>query len=120
MVKSIDYKYDLPTEPPAMCPPTGMLSLKSASHQGYSQIISINASRDSQGAGFPVQDVLRVIYEGPLMPRLKRDENSDKLSKVPRRIDSLCSRERFQILPEHSPGSCVLLRTSTPRRIFVS
>ena len=70
---SVDHDYDLPKEEltsSAVYPP--MLSLKLKGHQ-YPQIISIEASDDSQGVGVTVQDVLRTLHGVLRMPILTHE-----------------------------------------------
>jgi hypothetical protein len=135
MTESIDHDYDLPKEEitsAAVNPP--MLSLKLESHQGYPQIISIEASDDSRSTGVTVQDVLRTIHEDLRMPFPRRElsklgaderaginaafrercKSEEELSKGPRRFDRLGGRDRLQILPRLSPDGSVLLPESAP------
>lgn len=121
-----------------MCPP--VISLKWDSHQGYPQVISLEASGDSRlrGADVTVQDALRIIHKGLKIPfprivscklgveeraRIytafkERPKTEEELSKGSRRIDRLGSRNRLQILPRHSPDGRVLLPMSTlPRPV---
>jgi hypothetical protein len=135
MTESVDHDYDLPKEEitsPAVYPP--ILSVKLESHQGYPQIITIEASGDSQSTGVTVQDVLRTIHEDLRMsfPRRtlsklgaeeraeinasfrERCKGEEELNKGPRRFDQLGGRDRLQILPRLSPDGNVLLPTSTP------
>jgi hypothetical protein len=132
MAESVDHDYDLPEEEitsPAVYPP--MLSLKLESHQGYPQVISIEASGES---GVTVQDALRTIHEDLRMPFPSRElsklgveeraaimaafkvrcKTEEEFSKGARRIDHLGGRDRLQILPKVLPdGSVLLLPTST-------
>lgn len=126
-----------------MWPP--ITSLKLESHQGYTQVISLEASGGSRGAGVTIQDVLRTIQRdlGLRMPfprsvlnKLGVEERAEtnvafkekwkskeEPSKGPRSIDRLGGKNRFQILPKLSPDSSILLPTPTfptPRGIFVS
>jgi hypothetical protein len=134
MSESADHDYDLPKEEmtsPAVYPP--MLSLKLESHQGYPQVISIEASGDSRGAGVTVQDVLRMVHEDLRIAFPRRElskldpeeraginaafrercKSEEELSKGPRRMDRLGGRDRLQILPRLSPDGSVLLPAST-------
>ena len=128
MTESLDHNYDLPKEEitsPAVYPP--MVSLKLENHQGYPQVISIEASGDSQDAGVTVYDVLRTIREDLRIPFSKHELNkfgveeraginaafrercNSEIGKGPRRIDRLGGRDRLQILPRLSPDGSVLL-----------
>jgi hypothetical protein len=132
MSDSDDHEYDLPKEEltsDAVYPP--ILSLKLESHQGYPQVISIEASGDSQRA-VTVQDVLRTIHEDLTVPFSRRElsklgveeraginaafrercKSEDELSKGPRRIDRLGGRDRLHILPRLSPDGTVLFPTT--------
>ena len=69
MTNSVEHEYDLPKEEltsSAVYPP--VLLLKLESYQGYPQVISIEASDDSQGVGVTVQEVLRTIHEDLRIP----------------------------------------------------
>ena len=69
MTNPIEHDYDLPKEEltsSAVYPPVQLLKLES--YQGYPQVISIEASDDSQGIGVTVQEVLRTIHEDLRMP----------------------------------------------------
>jgi hypothetical protein len=128
MTESLDHDYDLPMEEmsaPAVYPP--MVSLKLESRQGYPQVINIEASGDSRGAGVTVQDVLRAIHEDlkMLFPTRElsklgveervavraafreRSKTEEELSKGPRRIDHLGGRDRLQILPKLPPDGAL-------------
>jgi hypothetical protein len=134
MTESADHDYDLPKEEitsPAVFPP--MVSLKLESRQGYPQVINIEASGDSRGAGVTVQDVLRTIHEDLRMAFPRRElskldpeeraginaafrercKSEEELSKGPRRMDRLGGRDRLQILPRLLPDGSVLLPTPT-------
>jgi hypothetical protein len=135
MAESVDHDYDLPKEEitsPAVYPP--MLSLKLENHQGYPQVIIIEASGDTPGAGVTVQDVLRTLHEDLRVPFPRRElskldpeeragingafrercKSEEELSKGPRRLDRLGGRDRLQILPRLSPDGGILLSTPTP------
>jgi hypothetical protein len=132
MSDSDDHEYDLPKEEltsDAVNPP--ILSLKLESHQGYPQVISIEASGDSQSA-VTVQDVLRTIHEDLRVQFSRRElsklgveeraginaafrercKSEEELSKGPRRIDRLGGRDRLHILPRLSPDGTVLFPTT--------
>lgn len=134
MTESLDHDYNLPNEEitsPAVYPI--VLSLKLESRQEYPQIISIEASGDSQGAGVTVQDVLRTIHEDLRMPFPRRElcklgceervgieaafrercKTEEELGNGPRRIDYLRGSDRLQILPKLPPDGSVLPPTST-------
>jgi hypothetical protein len=129
MTESADHDYDLPKEEitsPAVFPP--MVSLKLESRQGYPQVINIEASGDTQGAGVTVKDVLRTIHEDLRMAFPTRElsklgveeraavraafkercKSEEELSKGPRRIDHLGGRDRLQILSKIPPDSALL------------
>jgi hypothetical protein len=135
MNDSSDHDYGLPTEDmnaSAVNPP--MLSLKLESHQGYPQIITAEASSDTQGVGVTVQEVLRTLHEDLRMPFPRRElsklgveeragintafrercKSEEELSRGPRRIDHLGGRDRLQILPKYGPDGTVLIPTSAP------
>ena len=135
MNDSSDHDYDLPKEDmnsPAVYPP--MVSLKLESHQGYPQMITAEASNDTQGVGITVQDVLRILHEDLRMPFPRRElsklgvddrarinaafrercKSEEELSKGPRRIDHLGGRDRLQILPKFGPDGRNLIPTATP------
>ena len=126
-----------------MWPP--MVSLKLECHEGYTQVISLEASGDSQGNGVTIQAVLRTRHKDlalrmpsprSVLSKLGAEERAginaafeekvkskEELSKDPRSIDGLGSKNKFQILPERLPDGSILLPTSTfptPRGIFVS
>lgn len=122
MGEAVEHDYDLPTEEttsPAVHPP--MQSIKLENHQGYPQLLTVQASSDSQGV--TVQDVLRTIHEDMKKPSPRRGwskltaeqravinssfkvrcRTEEDLSKGPCRFDHLHSRDRLQILAKHSP-----------------
>ena len=88
------------------------------SGQGYSQVINIEVSGDSRGAGVFVQDLLRTIHQGLGIPFPRHElsksgveeraginaafeercESEVGLSNGPHRIDRLGGRNRLQIL----------------------
>jgi hypothetical protein len=134
MNDSPDHDYDIPKEDinsPAVHPP--MLTLKLESHQGYPQIITVEASSDTQGVGVTVQEVLRTLREDLRMAFPRRElsklgaeeraginaafrercKSEEELSKGPRRIDHLGGRDRLQILPKLGPDGTILIPTST-------
>jgi hypothetical protein len=136
MNDSSDHDYDLPNEEmnsPAVYPPVP--SLKLESHQGYPQIITVEASSDTRGVGITVQEVLRTLHEDLRMPFprrelsksgaeeraeinaafLERCKSDEELSNGPRRIDRLGGRDRLQILPKFGPdGSEMIPASSLP------
>ena len=64
MNDSSDHDYGLPNEDmnaPAVHPP--VLALKLESHQGYPQIITVEASSDTRGVGITVQGILLTLQE---------------------------------------------------------
>ena len=112
--------YDLPNEEsssPAVYPPVSLLTLEN--HQGYTHLITIDASGRSPSTGVTVQDVLRTIHEDLRKPLRsnewaklsvwgraavdgafrERCRARDELAQGPRRIDYLLGRDRLQILP---------------------
>ena len=111
---------------PAVHPPMSSLTLES--HQGYPQLISIQASSDSPGVGITVQDVLRAIHEDMRKPSPRRAwsklsdgeravintwfkercRTEEQLSKGPCRFDHLRGRDRLQIFPKLSPDGVLL------------
>lgn len=134
MNDSPDHDYDIPKEDinsPAVHPP--MLTLKLESHQGYPQIITVEASSETQGIGVTVQEVLRTLREDLRMAFPRRElsklgaeeraginaafrercKSEEELSKGPRRIDHLGGRDRLQILPKLGPDGTELIPTST-------
>jgi hypothetical protein len=122
ITESPDYDYDLPNEEmtsPAVYPHTQTLRLEY--FQGYPQVISLDASSDSQGADITVQDILRTIHEDLRKPSSKHElgtfargdqtaikdtfrkrcKSEEERSKGLFRIDYLRGRDRLQILPRH-------------------
>ena len=122
ITESPDYDYDLPNEEmtsPAVYPHTQILRLEYS--QGYPQVISLDASSDSQGADVTVEDVLRTIHEDLSKPSLKRElgtfargdqmairdmfrkrcKSEEERSKGLYRIDYLRGRDKLLILPRH-------------------
>jgi hypothetical protein len=122
VAESPDYDYDLPNEEmasSAVYPHTQRLRLEY--FQGYPQVISVDASSDSQGTDVTVQDVLRTIHEDLMKPSSKRElgtfargdqtairdtfrkrcMSEEERSKGLYRIDYLRGRDRLQILPRH-------------------
>ena len=121
MNDSSDHDYGLPKEDmnaPAVHPP--VISLKLESHQGYPQIITVEASSDTPGVGITVQEVLQTLHDdlGSIFSRREltklgaeercrinaafreRCKSEEELNKGPRRIDHLGDRDRLQILPK--------------------
>ena len=122
ITESPDYDYDLANEEmtsPAVYPHTQILRLEYS--QGYPQVISLDASSDSQGADVTVEDVLRTIHEDLSKPSSKRElgtfargdqmairdmfrkrcKSEEERSKGLYRIDYLRGRDKLQILPRH-------------------
>jgi hypothetical protein len=131
---SSDHAYNIPNadiNSPAVYPP--MLSLKLESHQGYPQIITAEASGDTQSVGVIVQEVLRTLREDLRTPFLRHELSKlgaeeraginaafrerckieEEFSNGPRRIDHLGGRDRLQILPKFGPDGSELIPTST-------
>jgi len=133
--QSVDHDYDLPKEElnsPAVDPP--MLSLMLENHQGYPQVVTVQATSDSQSVGVTVQDVLRATHEdvGTLIRRREwtrlnaegraaveiafreRCRTDEELGQGPCRVDFLCGRDSLQILPKLSPDGPVLPAAAMP------
>jgi hypothetical protein len=109
-----------------------MLTL-SEGHQGYPQIITVEASVDSRGIDVTAQDVLRTIHEDMRKPFPGRElselcveeraginatfgetcGSEEELSEGPRRIGYLGGRDKIQILPKFAPDGGELTPTST-------
>ena len=107
--------------------------LQLESHHGHPQVISIEASVDSRGAGVTVQDILRTIHEESRIQITEKELNGldveeraelwgafkrrckteEEFSRGPCRIDRWGDRDRLQVLPRLSPDGTVLLPTST-------
>jgi hypothetical protein len=125
----VEPDYDLPKEEitsSAVHPPMQSLTLES--HQGYPQLISVQASSDTPGVGVTVQDVLGAIHEDMRMPSPRRTwgklndgeramintsfkercKTEEQLSKGPCRFDHLRGRDRLQIFPKLSPEGILL------------
>ncbi len=132
MNDSSDHDYGLPKEEinsPAVYPPMLLLILES--HQGYPQIITVEASSDTRGVGVTVQEVLRTLHEDLRVPFPRRElsklgaeeraginaafrercRSEEELSKGPRRVDHLGGRDRLQILPKFGPDGSELIPT---------
>ncbi|KAI9452340.1 hypothetical protein F5148DRAFT_1289653 [Russula earlei] len=126
--QAVDHDYDLPHEDmasSAVHPP--MASLKLENHQGYPQLITVEASSESP-SGVTVQDVLRTIHEDFRIVSRRREwiklnvderagvdiafrgrcRTEDELGQGPCRIDFLHGRNRLQILPKLSPDGEML------------
>ena len=108
-----------------------MLSLELESHQGYPQVIGIEAFRNPRGAGVTVQDVLWAIHEDLKISFFKWGlsklgvgepawtntsfgaicKSEEESTRGPRRIGCLGIRERLKILSRLSPDDRVLLPT---------
>jgi len=122
--QSVKHDYDLPREEitsAASHPP--MHSLKLVNHQGYPQLITVQASSDAPGVWVTVQDVLRTIQEDVRTLSRRREwaklsaedraqvdsafrdrcRTEEELGQGPCRIDYLQGRDRLQILPKISP-----------------
>ena len=130
ITESPEYDYDLSNEEmssPAVYPHIQTLRLEY--FQVYPQIISVDASSDSQSAHVTVQDVLRAIHEDLRKPSSgrelgtfaredktairdtfrKRCKSEEELSKGIYRIDYLRGRDRLQIIPRHPLDGLSLL-----------
>jgi hypothetical protein len=123
-----DYDYDLPKEEidsAAMHPP--MLSVTLENHQGYPQLILVQASNDTPGIGITVQDMLKAINEDVRKPSRRREwtklraeeragvdtafrercKTEEELGQGPWRIDYLCGKSRLQIFSKMTPDGVV-------------
>lgn len=132
--QAVDYDYDLPNEEltsPAVHPPMPLIRLES--HQGYPQIITVQASNDSL-VGVNVQDVLRAIQEDVRKLSRRREwtklnaedraavddafrercNTEEELAQGPCRVDYLRGRNRIQILPKLSPDGEMLPAPGAP------
>jgi hypothetical protein len=135
----VEHDYDLPGEEitsAASHPP--MQSLKLESHQGYPQLITVQASNDSPGIGVTVQDVLRTVQEDVRTLSRRREwtklsaeeraevdsafrercRTEEELGQGPCRIDYLRGRDRLQVLPKLSPSGEMLPAPMLPEEIF--
>lgn len=115
-VTEVDHDFGLHSEDltsAAVHPP--VRSLKLENHQGYPQIISVEASSDDEGVGATVEDVLLTIHEDLGMPFPESSSSNSDIEKElgigQHRIESLGGRDRLQILPKGSPDDSVLLST---------
>lgn len=131
---AVDHDYFLPNEEltcPAVHPPMPLIKLES--HQGYPQIITIQASSDSL-VGVTVQDVLRAIHEDVRKLSRRREwtklnhadrvavdeafrercNTEEELAQGPCRVDYLRGRNRIQILPKLSPDGEMLPAPEAP------
>ncbi len=115
-----------------------MPSLKLENHQGYPQLITVQASSNSPSVGITVQDVLRAIQEDVRKlsrrrewTRLSAEERAqvdtafrdrckteEELGQGPCRIDYLRGRDRLQILPKLSPTGEILPAPILPEELF--
>jgi hypothetical protein len=134
----VEHDFDLPIEEisaAASDPP--MHSLKLESHQGYPQLITVQASGNSS-MGVTVQDVLRAIQEDLRMlsrrrewTKLSAEERSqvdtafrdrcrteEELGQGPCRVDYLRGRDRLQVLPKLSPSGEMLPAPIPPEDIL--
>ncbi|KAI0249449.1 hypothetical protein BJV78DRAFT_695952 [Lactifluus subvellereus] len=123
-----DYDYDLPKEEidsAAMHPP--MLSITLENHQGYPQLINVQASNDTPSIGVTVQDMLKAIHGDVRKPSRRREwtklraeeragvdtafrercKTEEELGQGPCRIDYLCGRNRLQVFSKISPDGVV-------------
>jgi len=137
--QTVEHDFDLPTEDitsAASDPP--MHSLKLESHQGYPQLITVQASSDSPSIGVTVQDVLRTIQEDVRMLSRRREwtklsaeeraqvdtafrdrcRTEEELGQGPCRIDYLRGRDRLQILPKLSHSGEMLPAPILPEDVF--
>lgn len=129
-----EHTYNLPEEElnsPAVDPPMSSLMLEN--HQGYPQMITVQAS-----SVISVYDVLRTIHEdvrkqsrrkewtklsaderaavdGAFRERCKTEE---ELGQGPCRIDYLRGRDRLQILPKLSPDGEMLPAPIIPEEVL--
>jgi uncharacterized protein DUF6699 len=131
--------FDLPMEDitsSASDPP--MHSLKLENHQGYPQLIIVQASSNSPSVGITVQDVLSAIQEDvrklsrrrewtKLSPEERaqvdtafrdRCKTEEELGQGPCRIDYLRGRDRLQVLPKLSPTGEILPAPILPEDLF--
>jgi hypothetical protein len=125
----VEHDYNLPREEItslASHPPVH--SLKLENHQGYPQLITVQAFNDSPSIGITVQDVLRTIHEdtrrlsrrrewSKLSPEERvhidvafreRCSTEEELGQGPCRIDYLLGRDRLQTLSKISPNTEML------------
>lgn len=135
----VEHDYDLPNEEitsSASHPP--MQSLKLESHQGYPQLITVQASSNLPAIGVTVQDVLRMIHEDVRTLSRRREwtklsaeeraqvdaafrercRTEEELGQGPCRIDYLRGRDRLQILPKLSPSGEMLPAPIIPEDVF--
>jgi len=132
--QSVDHDYDLPNEEltsPAVHPPMQLIRLES--HQGYPQLITVQAPSDSL-VGVTVQDVLRAIHEDVRKLSRRREwtklnaedrvavddafrercSTEEELAQGPCRVDYLRGRDRIEILPKLSPSGEMLPAPEVP------
>ena len=122
---------------PAVYPSTQTLRLEY--FQEYPQVITVDASTDSQGGVVTVRDVLRTIHEDLKKPFSEREldtfargdqavirdtfnegnKSEEDLSKGPRRIDSLRGRNRLLILPRYPLDGTLLPKPALPPAEFL-
>jgi len=137
--QSVDHDYDLPREDmnsPAVDPP--MLSLKLENHQGYPQVIAVQASSDSLSIGVTVQDVLKAVHEDVRKLSRRREwtklnaegraaveiafrercRTEEELGQGPCRIDFLRGRDRLEVLPKLSPDGTMLPAPIIPAELL--
>jgi hypothetical protein len=132
----VEHDFDLPMEEitsPASDPPIHLLRLEN--HQGYPQLITVQASSNFPSIGVTVQDVLRTIQEDLRMLSRRREwtklgakeqtqvdiafrdrcRTEEELSRGLCRVDYLQGRDRLKILPKLSPtGEILPACTHTP------
>jgi hypothetical protein len=134
--QGVDHDYGLPGEEftsPASHPPMALLKLEN--HQGYPQLLTIQASSDSV---ITVQDVLRTIHEDLRKPSRRREwtklsadertavdgafrercKTEEELGQGPARIDYLRGRNKLQILPRLSPDGEMLPAPIIPEEVL--
>ena len=87
------------------------------------QIITVEASVDSRGIGVTVKERAG-IQVNATFGEIYKTEDSEELSKGPRRVGHLGGRDKIQILPKFAPDGSDLIPTSThalcSSRIIVS
>ena len=101
----VEHDYDLPREDitsPASHPPMCLLRLEN--HQGYPQIITVQACSDASSIGVTVQDVLMAVHED--VRTLSRRHEWAKLSAEERAQIDVAFRERCKTEEELSQGPC--------------
>jgi hypothetical protein len=132
--QAVDHDYNLPNEEltaPAVHPPMQLLRLES--HQGYPQVITVQASSSSL-VGVTVQDVLRAIHEDVRKLSRRREwtklnaedraavddafrercQTEEELAQGPCRVDYLRGRNKILVLPKLSPDGEMLPAPGAP------